>query len=710
MHASECGAACLGMVLAYFGKRVSLTRLRESCEVSRDGSSAAGLKRAAGQYGLRCKGMGLNHKQLAHIKPPMILFWQYSHFVVLEGFNGDGQVFLNDPATGRRQLTPEEFARGYSGIVLQFEKGKNFQPGADDQVSLLTRLGELLSGLWSALGWLSVCAVVLATLSLLIPLSLGSIVDQFLRGEALRTDVIAGILILCGALTYGASFIKSRILHRIAIRASVTSYDSALSRLLRLPIDFFSHRMVGDITDRVSSNDRIAKNLTEQVLVQLIDLVTNVVLLVVMLFINVWLTLIVLLLSIVHGTLTYFLNTHIAAASEAVRREQGVLLSIGMQILNGSENLRITGANDRFFTRWSGQQALELKVRQVATHLTSINLSLPVVILMLRAATILGVGGALVMAGHMTIGTLVTFYFLAEMFMRPLTQFFDFSDQWSALRADLQRSDDITSTQEAVSSVQDKTDSDKIATFKGQLQLAGHLEIRGITMGFNRSRPPLIKDFSLTIEPGQRVAVVGPSGSGKSTIARMVAGIYKPWDGEIFFDGHARKDIPDVIMRRSISMVDQDAVLFPASVRDNITLWNADIPDEAIYSAARDACIHDEILLRSDGYSTMVSENGANFSGGQNQRMEIARALVGNPALIILDEATSSLDPSTEEKIDEALRRRGMSCLIIAHRLSTVRDCDLIIVLQGGHEVQRGTHDELISDTEGVYAQLVRSM
>ena len=273
----------------------------------------------------------------------------------------------------------------------------------------------------------------------------------------------------------------------------------------------------------------------------------------------------------------------------------------------------------------------------------------------------------------------------------------------------MQRLEDISKTDEDPVFSRRNPESESIPTFNGRLQLAGQLELRNLTFGFNKSRPPLIKDFNLVIKPGQRVAVVGPSGSGKSTLARLVSGVYPPWSGEILFDDHLRDQVPKEVLRQSISMVDQEIVLFSASLRDNITLWNPAVPDEVLFAATRDAQIHDEILLRTQGYSTLVEEGGANFSGGQQQRLEIARALVGNPTVLILDEATSALDAATEELVDEALRRRGVTCLIVAHRLSTVRDCDEIIVLDKGVTVQRGTHDELIADRAGVYYKLVRS-
>ena len=474
-------------------------------------------------------------------------------------------------------------------------------------------------------------------------------------------------------------------------------------------MEFFQHRLVGDLTDRVSSMDRIAKNLTDQFIVLVIDIAMSAVLLVAMLAYDALLALIVVFLAVLHGMLAHLLNAARSVRSQAMRREQGLLIGFGMQMLSHADNLRMIGSDDRFFSRWSGQQARELRARQFYSGLGSVNSALPGLIAALRSAAILGVGGALVMAGEMTLGTLVGFYILAEMFLAPIGRFLEFADRRQAIETDLQRLEDITQTAEDPAIRRRSPESESIPSFNGRLQLAGQLELRNVTFGFNKSRPALISGFNLVIKPGQRVAVVGPSGSGKSTLARLAAGVYQPWSGEILFDGHPRHEIPEGVLRQSVSTVDQESVLFSASLRDNITLWNPAVPDEAIFAATRDACIHDEILLRPHGYSTLVEEGGVNFSGGQRQRLEIARALVGNPTVLILDEATSALDAATEEGVDDALRRRGVSCLIVAHRLSTVRDCDEIIVLDKGVEVQRGTHDELIADRDGTYYKLVRA-
>ena len=706
MHATECGAACLGSVLAYFGLWVPLTQLREKCEVSRDGSSAASIVRAARHYGLDCKGLSVKADLLKNLTLPLILFWQFSHFVVLEGIT-ERHFYLNDPASGRRKLTREEFVKGYSGIALQLSPSENFTPGGE-WPNLFLQLKSFLSGKWRLLTGVLACAMMMTLLALVIPLSLTVFVDEVMHNNSAWVSVVVALL-AAGVLIYALTWLKHRLLEQLSVRISVIGYNESLTKLLRLPLEFFEHRQVGDLTDRVSTIDRIAKNLTTEFLVLLIDMAMSLVLLITMLLFNVILALVVLLLAVFHGSLTYLLNHKQSIQSQAMRREQGLLLAIGMQMLSHAENLRMTGADDRFFARWSGQQARELQARRVTSELSALNSALPGLISFWRSAAILAIGGLLVISGEMSLGVLVGFYFLAELFLDPIGRFMEFADKRQSLETDLQRLQDISNTTEDPIFSRRSPESVSIPTFKGRFQLTGLVELRDVTFGYNKSRPPLLKNFNLTIKPGQRVAVVGSSGSGKSTLLRLISGISHPWSGEILFDGDLRDDIPEEVLRRSISVVNQEAMLFAATVRDNITLWNPAVSDEIIVSATRDACIHHDILIRSQGYSTVVEEGGANFSGGQRQRLEIARALVGNPTLLLLDEATSSLDASTEESVDDSLRRRGVTCFIIAHRLSTVRDCDEIIVLEQGAVVQRGTHDEMITDRDGTYYKLVRS-
>ncbi len=707
MHVTECGAACLGSVLAHFGRWVALNELREKCEVSRDGSTAAGILRAARHYGLECTGRAVQLDQVRKLPLPLVLFWEFNHFVILEGFDR-GHFYLNDPATGRRTLSTEEFGKGFSGIALQFNPGPEFRRGGD-RPSTLRQVGEWLGAARGALAATVACGSLLALLALAVPASLSVFVDHVLADREPWGELVAAVLAGAAVLVYCLAWLKQRFLKRLAVRISVVSSNRCISQLLRLPVEFFAHRLVGELTNRVMSIDRIANSLSDRFLSLMIDVAMSAVFLVAMMAYDALLAFIVLGLAVVNGTLVHIVTRLRIDRSHALRREQGMLFGVGMLMLNHADNLRMTAADDRFFSRWSGQQARELDARQRYAELGYINTALPGLFAMLGSAAILVLGAHQVMAGAITLGTLVGFYILAAMFLAPVGRLVEFADTRQTLETDMYRLEDITKSAEDPGFSRRAPEAEAISTFEGRLQLAGQVELRGVTFGYNRGRPPLIEDFNLVIRPGQRVAVVGPSGSGKSTLSRLVSGIYQPWSGDILFDGRPRHEIPEEVLRRSLSMVDQDVVLFSATLRDNITLWNPAVPDEAIVAAARDACIHEEILGRPLGYATQVEEGGANFSGGQRQRLEIARALVGDPTVLILDEATSALDAATEEVVDNALRRRGMTCLIVAHRMSTVRDCDEIIVLDKGKEVQRGTHDELMADEDGTYYKLVRA-
>ena len=706
MHASECGAACLGIILSYFGRWVPLTELREKCEVSRDGSSAASVSRAARHYGMECKGLGLPVDQLKLLDMPLVVFWQFSHFVVLERFDGDN-VYLNDPASGRRTVCAEEFEKNYSGIALRIRPGDQFKPGGHPP-NLFIQLSGLLSGTWGALTGILACGFMLTLLTLLIPTALRIYIDEVVQVHSLWTGLVAA-LIFGGVLVYILSLLKHRFLKRLEVKLSVSGYSEGMLRLLRLPVEFFEHRLKGDLTTRVSSIDRVSKILTNQFLVLIVDVAMSSVLVIAMFAYDLVLSAVVLMLVVLHGVIAHYFYKRCKIRIQTMKREQGLLIGLGMQMLSHADNLRQTGADDRFFSAWSGYQARELHARNRSSQLSAVSASLPGMFEMFRSAAVCGIGGSMVIGGTMTLGTFIGFFILSQIFMDSAGRFFKFADTRQEVETDLQRLDDISRNAEDPVFVRRNTSSKSVSTFKGRLQLTGHLELKEVTFGFNKSRPPIIKDFSLDIKPGQRVAVIGPSGSGKSTLTRLILGLYHPWSGEILFDGHPRSEIPEEVIRQSISMVDQEIVLFSASLRDNITLWNSAVPDETLFAATRDSQIHNDILMRPQGFSTVVEEGGTNFSGGQRQRLEIARALVDNPTLLVLDEATSSLDAATEADVDAALRRRGVTCLIVAHRLSTVRDCDEIIVLEKGTTVQRGTHDELLNDRDGLYYKLVKS-
>lgn len=706
MHMTECAAACLGSILAHFGRWVSLAELRDRCEVSRDGSTAAGIKRAAEHYGLECSGWFGGFRQIDKSPLPLILFWEYNHFLILEGYD-QKWFYLNDPAVGRRKLSKKEFDESFSGVALQFKVGPDFQPGGV-RSSILGRIPAWMRGTGSALAYAIGCGLLLTVLALAAPALLAIFVDRVLGEREPWGGLVAGAMVGAAALIYGLTWLKQRCLRRLSARVSVIAWNQCLTRLFRLPIEFFNHRLSGELTARILSVDKIAQGLSNHFLDLLIELGMSMVFLVVMLVYQPMLGLIVLGLAVLNAVLMRVVARARTDASHVLQREQSLLLGVGTMMLHYTDTLRMTASDDRFFARWCGHQARELDARQHFSELSHINSALPGLFSILGSVVVLAVGATEVMAGEMTLGILMGLYVVASMFLAPVGRFVSFADEMQVIETDMQRLEDITEAPEDAGLAHRGDPPNSITTLNGRLRLAGHVELRNVTFGYNPGRQPLIENFNLVIKPGQRVAVVGPSGSGKSTVSRLVSGLYQPWSGEILFDYCPRQEIPSEVLSRSLSMVDQNVILFSATVRDNITLWNPSVPDDILIAAARDACIHDEILGRPLGYATQVEEDGANFSGGQRQRLEIARALVGNPTVLILDEATSALDAATEDFVDDALRRRGISCLIVAHRLSTVRDCDQIIVLDKGREVQQGTHDELMADESGLYHRLVR--
>ena len=705
MHITECGAACLGSILAWFGRWVHLNELRNLCEVSRDGSTAAGVSRAARHYGLKCSGRSVNAEHLRGMPLPQVLFWELNHFLILEGFDGNS-VLVNDPAIGRRRLSWQEFVDGFSGISLYFSPTPEFRPGGISP-SILERIRPWLEGTWVALAFTVACGLMMAVLGLSLPISLNLFVDRAFSGQGLYGGYAAGALFVTGLLVFWLCWIMQRCMRRLAVRMSIIAGDRFLTRLLRLPLTFFNHRLVGELTDRILSVDRVAKGLAKNFLNLVVEVAMGAVFLAALFAYDVKLALIVLVLALPNVALAHAISRMRVDEHSMLRREQGLLFGLGMLMLRQSDTLRMTASDDGFFSRWSGHQAREVAVRRRFNELGHINAALPGLFTLLAQTAVLAIGAGEVIAGDMTLGALVASFVLASMFLAPVGRLVDFASERQALLIGLQRLDDISKTKVDGRFSRNSAETGSRAAVTGRLRLAGRVELRNVTFGYDRGRPPLIKDFNLLIEPGQRVAVVGASGSGKSTLASLVSGATEPWSGDILFDGCLRHEVPDAMMTRSLSIVDQSPILFSGTVRENVTLWNSAVPDEILVAAARDACIHDRIVDRPLGYATQVEEEGSNFSGGERQRLEIARALVGNPTVLILDEATSALDAKTEKAVDDALRRRGISCLIVAHRLSTIRDCDQIVALDRGKEVQRGTHDELMADPGGLYHRLL---
>jgi NHLM bacteriocin system ABC transporter peptidase/ATP-binding protein len=703
MEAVECGAAALGIVLAHFGRWVSLEELRIACGVSRDGSKASNIVKAARQYGLEAKGYKREPQNLRSVKPPMILHWNFNHFVVLDGFLGKGKARLNDPATGPREITEEELDQAFTGVVLTFQPGEGFERQGDPP-RLIPALRRRLTGSRAALAFVLLAGLALAIPGLVVPVFSKVFVDSVLLEG--RRDWLPPLLLAMGLaafLTGALTWLQQSYLLRLETRMAVGGSSRFLWHVLRLPMEFFTQRYAGDISSRVGINDRVAQLLSRDLATNALGAVMIVFFAALLFRYDAVLTLVgIVVVSLNVAALRYVSRKRVDGNRRLVQ-DQGKLMGTAIGGLQTIETLKATGGESDLFTRWAGYQAKVVNGRQDLERYTQFLDAVPPLLSAVNTALILGIGGLRVINGDLSLGGLVAFQLLMASFIAPVNRLVSLGGRLQMVEGDMNRLDDV---------LRYRIDP-TVGSGPGQepdegapVKLAGYLELRDISFGYSRLDPPLIGGFNLNLTPGSRVALVGGSGSGKSTLSRLVTGLYQPWSGEILFDGKPRTELPPGVLTNSLAAVDQNVFLFEGTVRENLTLWDGTIPLPEVVAAAKDACIHEDIAARPGGYESPVEEGGSNWSGGQRQRLEIARALVGRPTLLVLDEATSALDPTTEKKIDEALRRRGCTCLIVAHRLSTIRDADEIIVLERGKVVQRGTHDEL-KGVQGPYAKLI---
>lgn len=703
MEAVECGAASLGIVLAHFGRWVPLEQLRVDCGVSRDGSNAANVLVAARGYGLDAQGYKVELEGFNRVTPPAIAFWQFNHFLVVEGF-GPGKVYLNDPGYGRRTVTAEEFDKGFSGVLLTFKPGPDFKKGGR-KPSIVSALAARLTGVRLAVSFCILAGLGLVIPGLAIPTFAKIFVDEILIGGSSRWlgPLMLGMGI-AAVLRASLTALQQHFLMRSATKLAITSTGRFLWHVLRLPIEFFMQRYAGEVSNRITSNDRVAAVLTGELAVSVIGIVTAAFYAALMLSYDVVLTIVGVSISLLNLAVLRLVNRKRADESQRHIQESGKLMSTAMGGVQCIESIKASARESDFFSRWSGYQAKSSIAEQRLGASTGFLAVLPVGLAMVSVAVVLGVGGFRVMEGSMTIGMLVAFQTLLMAFSRPINDLVRLGSVVQQLTGDMKRLDDVANYHIDAAFTPNGSSSRPVSP---ERRLSGFLELRNVTFGYSRLAEPLIRDFSLKLSPGDRVAIVGASGSGKSTVAKLISGLYRPWEGEVLFDERPRDDLPRALLANSFSMVDQEIFLFEGTVRENVALWDATLPDVAIQRAAKDASIHEDITSRRGAYGTKVEEAGRNFSGGQRQRLELARALAIDPSVIVLDEATSALDAATEKIVDDNLRRRGCTCVIVAHRLSTIRDCNEIIVLDRGNVVQRGSHDDLMKDPGGPYVRLI---
>nr|AVH79638.1 ABC transporter related [Nostoc sp. PCC 8009] len=707
MEAVECGAAALGIILGYYDRIVPLPELRRECGVSRDGSKASNMVKAARRYGLQAKGFKKELEKLQDLRPPYIVFWNFNHFLVVEGF-GKQRVYLNDPATGPRTVSLQEFDEGYTGVVLVMEPSPEFVKGGR-KPSITVSLWSRLKGVFGALIYCLIGGFFLAIVGLLIPVFSQVFVDEILieqRQHWLRPLLLAMIItaIFQGLLT----LLRLKYLRRLKIKLAVGMSSRFLWHILRLPVSFYAQRFAGEISDRTTINDEVADVLSGRLATTVIDAVMVIFYALVMVQYDWVLTLCIVIFAAINILVLQWISRQRVDANQRLIQEYGKAAGTSIAALQSIETLKASGLESDFFSRWSGYYTKAINSQQELGATNQIFSVLPSLLSALSSVMLLVIGGLRVMDGHLSIGMLVAFQGLMYSFQSPVNNLVNFGTTLQELEGNLLRLDDVLDNpieEQGSGGTDEKLLSVYPSTFVPKLQ--GYVELRNVTFGYSRLEQPLIENFHLSIKPGQRVALVGGSGSGKSTIAKLISGLYQPWTGEILFDGTSREQIPQQILTNSVAMVEQDILLFGGTVRDNLTLWDSSIPDKSLIRACEDAAIADVILSMTGGLDAELIEGAANLSGGQRQRLEIARALVNNPSILVMDEATSALDAETEKIIDENLRRRGCTCIIVAHRLSTIRDCDEIIVLEHGKVVQRGIHQELWQ-VDGAYSRLIR--
>lgn len=699
MEALECGAASLCMVLAYYGKWLPLEKVRADCGVSRDGSSAKSIVMAARAYGLEAMGFRMEPDMLDDIPVPAIIHWNFNHFVVFNGFK-KGKAVINDPGRGTVEVPMEEFDRSFTGVVLQLEKGEGFvQEGKPPSVIRFAK--KRLERTMPAFVFVVLTGILVAVIGILSPLFSMVFMDNILSGknpEWLIPFALAFLLMILFQFVVG--IIEAHYWLRIEGRFAITANAQFMWHVLRLPVEFFSQRNAGDIVSRLSSNEQIASTLIRQLAPVLMNVVLLAIYLTIMIQYSWTLTLIGLGAAFLNMLVMHYSAKKQVNLSRSLQASGGKLTGVTMSGIMMIETIKAAGAERGFFERWAGYFVKDHNARVKNTIFGVYYNAIPQFLQQVTSISILMIGVYLIMEGDFTIGVLLAFQGFLGSFMSPVNQLIGVGQSFITMRSSMERVQDVMDY---------RTDTmDEQVEDLSAGKLTGEIEIQNLTFGYSRLSEPLIRDFSISLKPGSTVAFVGGSGSGKSTLAKLIAGLYDHWSGEIRFDGKKRQEHSDYIFKNSLAMVDQDITLFADTVANNIRLWDASIEDFAVIMAARDADIHEAIITRSEGYDSFLQEGGKNFSGGQQQRIEIARVLAQEPTIIILDEATSALDARTEEEVMNNIRNIGATCIVIAHRLSTIRDCDEILVLDQGVVVERGTHDQLYA-LGGKYTELVTS-
>ena len=706
LEALECGAASLAMLMAYYDKWVPLEQVRSDCGVSRDGSKAKNIALAAMNYGFEVKAFRFDPETIRkEASFPCIIHWNMNHFVVLDGFKGN-HAYLNDPARGDVEVTMEEFDESFTGVTIIPTPGPDFEPSGKPK-SMLDFAKKRLVGAGAAVAFVMITTAITYLFGIINAFTSRIFMDRLLTGiNPDWVEPFLNMLIWLAIIQIIVAWAQAVYSLKINGKMAVIGSTSYMWKVLRLPMEFFSQRQAGDIQSRLALNSQIAGALVNTLAPLLLNTVMALFYLVVMLKQNIPLTCIGLAALVINLAVSQYVTRQRINITRVQMRDQAKLDGAKASGIAMIETIKSSGAEAGFFQKWAGYQA-SVNSQAVKTDKTNLMIGkIPEFLTNVANYGILVLGVYLTMEGEYTLGGVMMFQGFLSSFMQPAQTLITAGQTIQEMRTQMERVEDVMEYPEDPSLTAYEGDAEDADTKLDKLE--GNLELKDVTFGYSKLEPPLIENFSLTLKQGERVALVGASGCGKSTVAKLVSGLYQPWSGEILYDGKPRSAYPRDVLVGSLAVVDQDITLFEDTISENVKMWDSSIEDYEVILACHDAQLHDDITKLPDGYQHKISSGGKNLSGGQRQRMEIARVLVQDPTIVIMDEATSALDARTEYEVVNAIHDRGITCVVIAHRLSTVRDCDEIIVLDRGKVVERGTHDELISKG-GAYADLVAS-